>query len=59
MRRAIAEAVKDPELVAEANKMRLDMTYRDPEHLERLVTKLYDTPPTLIERIKELVPDIR
>ncbi len=59
MRRAIAEAVKDPELVAEANKMRLDMTYRDPEHLERLVTKLYDTPPTLIDRIRELVPDIR
>ncbi len=59
MRRALAEVVKDPELVAEAKKMRLDMTYRDPEHLEQLVTKLYDTPPSLIERVKELVPDIR
>jgi tripartite-type tricarboxylate transporter receptor subunit TctC len=59
MRRALAEALKDPELVAEANKIRLDMTYRPPDHLERLVANLYNTPPALIQRVKELVPDIR
>ena len=37
MRRAIAEAVKDPELIAEADRIKLDMTYRAPEHLEQLV----------------------
>ena len=59
MRRALAEAVKDPELIAEAAKMKLDMTYRPPDQLEQLVAKLYGTPPALIERIKELFPDIR
>ena len=59
MRRAIAEALKDPELVTEATKMALDMSFRSPEHLEKVVANLYDTPPALIERVKELVPDIR
>ena len=53
MRKAIAEAVKDPELVAEAARMKLDMTYRPPEHLEQLVTHLYETPPALIETDQE------
>lgn len=59
LRRAIAAAVKDPDLVAEADRIRLDMMFRPPEQLERLVANLYATPPALIERVKELVPDIR
>ena len=35
MRKAIDAAVKDPELIAEAAKMKLDMVYRPPEHLEQ------------------------
>jgi tripartite-type tricarboxylate transporter receptor subunit TctC len=56
MRRAIAAAAKDPDLVAEAAKMKLDMSYRPPEHLERLVTKLYETPPDVVEAIRKLIP---
>ena len=37
MREAIERAVKNPELLAEAGKMKLDMVYRPPEHLEQLV----------------------
>src|SRR5262249_2852208 len=37
MRDAIVAAARDPELVAEAEKMKLDMAYRPPEHLARLV----------------------
>ena len=59
MRKAIAEAVKDPELVDEAAKMKLDMTYRAPEHLEQLVAHLYETPPALIETIKKISPNVR
>lgn len=59
MRRAIADALKDPELVAEAAKMGLDMSFRPPDHLEKVVANLYETPRGLIERVKELVPDIR
>jgi tripartite-type tricarboxylate transporter receptor subunit TctC len=59
MRKALAEAVEDPELVAEARRIKLDMTYRPPDHLERLVANLYETPPGLIETIKKIVPNLR
>jgi tripartite-type tricarboxylate transporter receptor subunit TctC len=59
MRKAIADAVRDPELVAEAQKARLDMTYRPPEHLERLVAKLAETSPEQLQAIKKIVPSIR
>src|SRR5215213_7335950 len=35
VRKSFAAAVHDPELIAEANKMKLDMTYRAPDALER------------------------
>jgi tripartite-type tricarboxylate transporter receptor subunit TctC len=59
MRKAIAEAAKNPELLAEAAGMKLDMTYRAPQHLERLVAELYATPPAMIETIKKIVPNLR
>ena len=45
--------------VAEAEKMKLDMTYHPPLHLERLVTQLYETPPAMIDTIKRLVPNLQ
>ena len=57
MRKAIAEAVHDPELLAEAAKIKLDMTYTPPEHLEQLVANLYETPPALIETVKSFLPN--
>ncbi len=59
MRKAIAEAVRDPELVAEADKAKLDMTYRSPEHLEALIAKLAQTSPEQLAAIKKIVPSIR
>ena len=59
MREAIAAAVKDPELLAEAARIKLDMVYRQPEHLERLVTQLYETSPDLIEQAKKISPNLR
>ncbi len=56
MRKAIAAAAHDPQLVAEAAKIKMDMTYTPPEHLEQLVAKLYATPPRLIETIKQILP---
>jgi tripartite-type tricarboxylate transporter receptor subunit TctC len=56
MRKAFADAVHDPELIAEADQLKLDMTYRSPEDLERLVTNLYETPPEMVETIRKLVP---
>ncbi len=59
MRDAIVAAVKNPELIAEAQKMKLDMTYRPPAHLEKLVAHLYDTPPQVVENLKKIAPSLR
>jgi tripartite-type tricarboxylate transporter receptor subunit TctC len=59
MRKALADASADPELIAEAAKMKLDMTYRPPEHLEQLLAKLYATPPSVIDDVKKIVPNLR
>jgi hypothetical protein len=59
MREAIAAAVKNPELLAEAARMKLDVVYRPPEHLERLVAQLYETPPDVIEQAKSISPNLR
>ena len=59
MRTAFAEALRDPALLAEAARMKMDMTYRAPEQLERLIASLYETPPALIETVKKLVPNLQ
>lgn len=56
LRKALADAVKDPELIAEAEKMQVDMSFRSPEELERITKALYDTPPELIEAVQKLLP---
>jgi tripartite-type tricarboxylate transporter receptor subunit TctC len=58
MRAAIAEAARDPDLIAEAERMKLDMAYRAPEHLERLIANLYRTSPATVEAVKKLVPNL-
>jgi hypothetical protein len=59
MRKAIAAAARDPDLVAEAAAIKMDMSYTAPEHLEQLVARLYQTPPGLIATIKALLPNMQ
>ena len=59
MRQAFAATAKDPELIVEAEKLKLDMSYHPPSHLERLVAQLYETPPAMIEIVKRLVPNLQ
>ncbi len=59
MRKAIKAAVGNPELVAEAGKMKLDMVYRPPEHLEQVVRHLYATPPQTIEKARQISPNLK
>ena len=56
LRKAFAETVKDPELLAEAAKLKVDMTFTPPEALALLSTRLYETPKTTIETVRKLVP---
>ncbi len=59
MRKAIAAAAQDPQLLAEAARIKMDMTYTPPERLEGLVDQLYRTPPALIETIKAILPNVK
>jgi hypothetical protein len=59
MRKALADAVKDPELIADAARMKLDMTYISPAQIEQLLSKLYQTPPDTIAAVKRLVPNLQ
>jgi tripartite-type tricarboxylate transporter receptor subunit TctC len=59
MRKAIAETLRDPALIAEAARIKLDMTYRPPDHLQSVLARLYETPPALIETVKKLVPSMQ
>jgi tripartite-type tricarboxylate transporter receptor subunit TctC len=59
MRRAFVDAVRDPELVAEAKRLKLDMTYRPAGDLIKLVDNLYKTPQSVIDTVKKLVPNIQ
>src|SRR5436309_2341980 len=58
MRTAFAAALKDQELVAEAARIKMDMAYRSAAELERLVARLYETPPALIDTVKKIVPHV-
>jgi tripartite-type tricarboxylate transporter receptor subunit TctC len=59
MRKAFVDTARDSEMIAEAEKLKLDVTYHTPAQLERLVANLYHTPPAMIETIKRLVPNMQ
>ena len=59
MRQAFERAVKNPALLAEAEAMKLDMLFRKPDHLEQTVAQLYATPPELVEKAKEISPNLK
>ena len=56
LRQAFKDTLNDPALKAEAAKLSLDMTYRPPEDLVKLVSQLYDTPKDLLKQAQELMP---
>ena len=55
LRKAFEETMKDPELLAEAEKMRIDVEPRTGEQVQNLVAKMYETPPAVIERVKKAI----
>ena len=59
MRQAIAAAARDPDLLAEAAAIKMDMTYAAPERLETLVAQVYSTPPGMIATVKTLLPNVK
>jgi tripartite-type tricarboxylate transporter receptor subunit TctC len=55
LRKAVKDTVFDADLLAEAKKAKIDMTYKSPEEIENLLNELYATPPELLAVIKKLL----
>jgi tripartite-type tricarboxylate transporter receptor subunit TctC len=56
LRQAIFDAANDPDLLAEAKKGNLDMTYQPPEGVVALLQELMGSSPEFVERVKKIVP---
>jgi tripartite-type tricarboxylate transporter receptor subunit TctC len=55
LRNAFEQALKDPELLAEAKKGRMDVEPESGQNLERLASKVLDQPPDVIARVKKIL----
>ena len=55
LREAFAKALKDPELLAEAKKGRMDVDPSTGEELQALVNEVMDQPKEVIERVKKIL----
>jgi tripartite-type tricarboxylate transporter receptor subunit TctC len=55
LREAMLKTLKDPEVVAEAKKSRMDVDPTTGEELETLVKEIFDSPPDVLERVKRIL----
>ncbi len=54
LRKALAETLKDPELLAEAKQQGMEMTYVSGQELETLIADLMSTQPDIVEKMREM-----
>jgi tripartite-type tricarboxylate transporter receptor subunit TctC len=57
LREAYVRSMKDPELIAEAKKGRMDMDPTSGEELQTLVNEIMTQPPDVIERVKKILSE--
>jgi tripartite-type tricarboxylate transporter receptor subunit TctC len=55
LRQAFDQAMKDPELLAEAQKQKMDVDPESGESLEKLAKKVLEQPPDVIARVKKIL----
>ncbi len=55
LREAYAKAMRDPDLIAEAKKGRMDMEPSPGEQLQALAKEVFDQPPEVIARVKKIM----
>lgn len=55
LREAFLKTLKDPEVLAEAKKGRMDVDPTAGEELETLVKEIFDSPPDVLERVKKIL----
>jgi tripartite-type tricarboxylate transporter receptor subunit TctC len=55
LRKAVADSLKDPDLLARAKKAGVDILYETPETVEAALKETYATPPAVLARAKEIM----
>lgn len=55
LKEAFHKALKDPDLLDEAKKSRMDLDSTTGEELEKLVQEIFDSPADVLERVKKLL----
>ena len=55
VRNAFAATMKDPEFIADAKKMKLDVHPEDGAKLEALIRRIYATPKNLVDQVSALI----
>ena len=55
LREAYVQSIKDPELLAEAKKSRMDVDPSTGEELQALLNEILNQPPEVIERVKKIL----
>jgi tripartite-type tricarboxylate transporter receptor subunit TctC len=57
LRDAYVQSIRDPELLAEAKKSRMDVDPSTGEELQALLNEIMDQPPEVIERVKKILKE--
>jgi tripartite-type tricarboxylate transporter receptor subunit TctC len=57
LRDAYAKAMRDPELIAETKKSKMDMEHTPGEDLQALLKEIMNQPPDVIERVKKVLTE--
>jgi len=55
LRAAFSGAMKDADLIGEAQKMRIGVNAKSGEEIEQIVEKLYSSPPHIVARAKQIL----
>jgi hypothetical protein len=57
LREAYVQSIRDPELLAEAKKSRMDVDPSTGEELQGLLNEILNQPPEVIERVKKILTE--
>ena len=55
MREAFVKTLRDPELLAEAKKARMEVDHTPGDELEALIKDVLDQPPEVVDQAKKLL----
>jgi tripartite-type tricarboxylate transporter receptor subunit TctC len=55
LRKAFAATMKDPEFIAEATKMKMDLSIATGEEAQAIAASVVDTPPDVLARAKTIL----